>query len=173
MKKFGRAGSTLATVLAAAIVLAIVSTTGAVAGSLITSKRIKNNTIKSIDVRNGTLKGIDVKDGSLTGADIADGSLSNQDINVLFATVNANGSLANSSGGVTSSNFALGQYDVNFGRDVSQCAFVASPADPGAGSASSRQINVADRSNPQAVFVNTETSDGTNIDESFHLVVVC
>lgn len=92
MKKFGRAGSTLVTVLAAAIVLAIVSTTGAVAGSLITSKRIKNNTIKSIDVRNEALKGIDVKNGSLTGAEIADGSLTGAEI--------ANGSL--SSGDFTS-----------------------------------------------------------------------
>lgn len=71
MRKFGKAGSTLATVLAAAIVLAIVSTTGAVAGSLITSKQIKNNTIKSKDVKNNNLKGIDIADGSLAKDDLA------------------------------------------------------------------------------------------------------
>jgi hypothetical protein len=79
MRKFGKAGSTLATVLAAAIVLAIVSTTGAVAGSLITSKQIKNNTIKSKDVKDGSLKGVDVTDGSLSGADITNGSLGSSD----------------------------------------------------------------------------------------------
>ncbi len=56
MKLFGRAGSTFATVIAAVVVLAIASTSGAVAGGLITSKQIKNNTIKSKDVKNGTLK---------------------------------------------------------------------------------------------------------------------
>jgi hypothetical protein len=80
MKKFGRAGSTFGTVVAAAIVLTIATTGGAVAGGLITSKQIKNNTIKSIDVRNGTLTGVDVADGSLGGADIADGSVGSADI---------------------------------------------------------------------------------------------
>ena len=80
MKTFGRTGSTFVTVVVAAIVLAIISTTGAVAGSLITSKRIKNNTIKSIDVRNGTLQGVDVKDGNLTGADLANGSVTGADL---------------------------------------------------------------------------------------------
>jgi hypothetical protein len=71
MNRFGRAGSTFVTVVAAAIVLAIATTSGAVAGSLITSKKIKNNTIKSIDVRDGTLKGVDVADGALGKADLA------------------------------------------------------------------------------------------------------
>lgn len=71
MNRFGRAGSTFVTVIAAVIVLAIATTSGAVAGSLITSKKIKNNTIKSIDVRDGALKGVDVADGSLGKADLA------------------------------------------------------------------------------------------------------
>jgi hypothetical protein len=80
MKKFGRAGSTFATVMIAAIVLALVGTTGAVAGGLITSKKIKDNTIKSRDVRNGNLTGVDIADGSLTGADVADGSVGTADL---------------------------------------------------------------------------------------------
>lgn len=80
MKKFGRAGSTFGTVIAAAVVLAVATTGGAVAGGLVTSAKIKNNTIKSIDVRNGTLTGTDVADGSLGGADIANGSLSGADL---------------------------------------------------------------------------------------------
>jgi hypothetical protein len=80
MKKFGRAGSTLATVVIAAVVLAIVGASGAVAGGLITSLKIKNNTIKSIDVRDNALKSVDVTNGSLTGADVANGSLTQQDL---------------------------------------------------------------------------------------------
>ena len=80
MKKFGRAGSTFATVMIAAIVLALVGTTGAIAGGLITSKRIKDNTIKSRDVRDGNLTGTDIADGSLGGADLADGSVGTADL---------------------------------------------------------------------------------------------
>jgi hypothetical protein len=76
MKKFGRAGSTFATVVVAAIVLALVGATGAVAGGLITSKKIKDNTIKSRDVRNGALTGVDVADGSLGAVDLSAGTLS-------------------------------------------------------------------------------------------------
>ena len=75
LKKFGRAGTTFGTVVAAALVLAVATTGGAVAGGLITSKQIKNNTIKSIDVRDGNLTGADVKDGGLTSADLAAGTI--------------------------------------------------------------------------------------------------
>ena len=80
MRKFGRAGSTFGTVVAAALVIAVASTGGAVAGGLITSKQIKNNTIKSIDVRDGNLTGTDIADGSIGSGDIADGSVGSADI---------------------------------------------------------------------------------------------
>jgi hypothetical protein len=80
MKKFGRAGSTFATVVIAAIVIAIVGASGAVAGGLITSKKIKDNTIKSRDVRDGNLTGTDIANGSLTGGDLADGSVAGSDV---------------------------------------------------------------------------------------------
>jgi hypothetical protein len=80
MNKLGRTSSTFVTVIVAAIVIAIVGASGAVAGGLITSKKIKNNTIKSIDVKDGTLTGTDVADGSLGGADLADGSVAKADI---------------------------------------------------------------------------------------------
>jgi hypothetical protein len=80
MKKFGRAGSTFGTVIAAVVILALAGTTGAVAGGLITSKKIKNETIKSIDVKNGNLQGVDIADGSLSGADIANGSIGAADL---------------------------------------------------------------------------------------------
>lgn len=173
MKRFGRGGTIFTSVVAGAAVLAVLGTSTAVAAGLVTSKQIKNGTIKSIDVKNESLKGVDILDGSLTGADVANGSLtgadvkdfslSNQDVGVLFATVNANGSLNASSGGVTSSSEGTGQYEVDFGRDVRGCAFVATPADPSDGNADDRQINVADRQfNFNGVWVDTENSAGTD-----------
>lgn len=135
MKQFSRTTKTFTTVVAGATVLAVFGTGTAVAGGLITSKKIQNNTIKSIDVkdnnlkgkdvRDGTLTGADVADSSLTGADIADGSLSNRDVNVYFARVAADGTLADSSGGVTSSKPQTGEYVVDFGRRVDKCAVTA------------------------------------------------
>lgn len=135
MKKFGRAGSTFATVMIAVVVLAIVSTTGAVAGSLITSKRIKNNTIKSIDVRDNNLKGVDILNGSIAGADVANGSLSSSDFTsspaglargYLYSgnpdpaldtpvDLTASDYAYNSAGGtLTRTRTAVGRYTVNF-----------------------------------------------------------
>jgi hypothetical protein len=57
--------SSVTTVAATAVVLAIASTGGAVAGGLVTSAKIKNNTIKSIDVRNGSLTGADLAPGTI------------------------------------------------------------------------------------------------------------
>jgi hypothetical protein len=184
MKKLGRTSSTFTTVVAGAAVLAVFGTGTAVAGGLITSAKIKNNTIKSIDVRNNNLKsvdildnsltGTDILDGSLTGGDIADFSLSNQDVGVLFATVNTDGTLANSSGGVTSLNVSAGQYEVDFGRDVAQCAFTATLANPGGGVPAPGYIVAADRGlNVEAVFVETSNDASAATNRSFHLLVVC
>jgi hypothetical protein len=162
------------TVIAAATILAVFGGGAAVAGGLITSAKIKDNTILSRDVHNNALAGVDVRDSSLTGADIADGSLSNGDISVYYATVAANAALVDQSGGVHVSKINTGTYAVDFGRNVTSCAFSATVGSP-TSSADEGQINVADRSgNANAVFVRTETEDGTaNQDHGFHLVVVC
>jgi hypothetical protein len=57
--------SSVTTVVGAAVVLAVATSGGAVAGGLVTSAKIKNNTIKSIDVRNGTLTGADIAPGTI------------------------------------------------------------------------------------------------------------
>src|SRR5687768_327495 len=49
--------------IAAAAILALGASTGAVAGSLITSSQIKNNTIRSADVKNGAIKMRDLAPG--------------------------------------------------------------------------------------------------------------
>ena len=170
----------------------------------IRSVDIRNDAIKSVDILNSTLTSADVLDETLTDADLASGSvgqleiqtdgvaateiqdnsidsgevvdfqLSNQDVGVLFAQVNADGSLANSSGNVTSGRVgANGSYEVDFAWNIVSCAFVATVGPSGAGSAVG-EVNVADRSgNAEAVFVDTNTSDGSLADKPFSLIVVC
>jgi hypothetical protein len=184
MKKTTGRRSVLTTVVAGAAVLTLFGTGTAVAGGLITSAKIKNNTIKSIDVRNGTLKGIDVADGgltgadiannSLTGADVADGSLSNQDVGVLFAQISASAAVDNSSGGVTATHIGTGAYEVDFGRNVQGCAFVATQGSDGVGNASGGIMGVTDRLfNAEAVFVTVHNDAGTAVDLPFQILAVC
>ena len=204
MKKLGRAGSTFGTVVAAAVVIAVASNGGAVAGGLITSKQIKNNTIKSIDVRDGNLTGTAVADGSISGPDVADGSissadiadgsvtggdvadssltgndvqdfsLSNQDVGVLWAQINSNGTVANSSGGVTASHLLTGDYEVDWGRNVQSCAFVATQGEDGIGGAVGAIMGVTDRlGNANGTFVTVRDNTNTLVDRAFQVMAVC
>jgi hypothetical protein len=184
MKKFNRAGKTFTTVVAGALVLGVFGTGTAVAGGLITSAKIKNNTVKSIDVKNNNLKGVDVLDGgltgadvangSLTGADVADGSLSNQDVNVLFASVNSDGTVAASSGGVTVSKPATGRYGVRFPQNIKNCAVTATPANTAGPFVPIGVIGIGDELNhPEGAYVWTKDTAEVDDDMGFHLVVVC
>ncbi len=165
---------------------------------------IKNDGVKSVDIRDGEVTSADVLDDSLTAADLAgdsvgfseiqtdavqateiadnsidageivDFGLSNQDVGVLFAEVQANGTLDNSSGNVSVIKLgATGNYEVDFGRSIDFCTAVATIGPSGGGSAAG-QVNVADRGgNAEAVFVDTNNAAGTATDLPFRLVVVC
>ena len=174
MKQLNRTAKTFTTVVAGATVLAVFGTGTAVAGGLITSAKIKNNTVKSIDLRNNTLKSVDVRDGALTGADVADGSLSNQDVNVLFASINADGTVANSSGGVTVSKPATGRYAVRFNQNIKECAFTATPANTAGPFVPIGVIGIGDELNhPEGAYLWTKDTAEADKDMGFHLVVVC
>lgn len=160
-----------------------VITNAMLAPNAVTGDKVADNSIGSADV--APLHGdIDIIDNSITTFDLADNSvdsdevldfgLSNEDIGVLFAQVNADGTLANASAiTVTSTRLGTGQFQVDFGRNISACAFVATIGPYNAGAAAG-EIDVADRSgNVEAVFVRTHNSAGTLTDEPFQLAVVC
>src|SRR5690349_18840950 len=138
MKKINK--SRFATVVAGAAVLAVFGGGTAVAGSLITSAQIANGTIVGLDVKNSSLTGSDVKGSSLTGSDvkgnsltgydIKNGSLSNADISVFNVSVEADGDVAYSSGGITVDHFTEGGYHVTLPRSVQACTVTATPASP-------------------------------------------
>ncbi|MBL8776455.1 MAG: hypothetical protein JNK12_11000 [Acidimicrobiales bacterium] len=155
---------------------------------------IRDGNVTSADVLDQSIDDVDLATDSVTGdetapnsvgteeiatggvgsAEVLDFGLSNQDVGVLFAQVAANGTLDNSSGGgVSAVRLGAGQYSVDFGRDVSACAFTATIGPSGTGSATG-SINVADRAvSVQAVFVGTGDSAGAFADRPFQLVVVC
>jgi hypothetical protein len=82
------------TLVVAAVVLALGTTSGAVAGSLVTSREIADNTIRSVDVRNDTLRTGDVRDGTLHSVVVRDGTLETEDLSAsTLSFLRANGAL--------------------------------------------------------------------------------
>jgi len=156
-----------------------------VADGGLTGTDVADGGLTGDDIANGSLKGdLEIEDNSITTFDLAENSvdsdevldfgLSNEDIGVLFALVNADGTLAASSGGVTSLRIVAGQYEVDFGRNVSQCAPLATQGNSGAGTPIGGIMGVADRGgNAEAVFVSVIDDDGAFVDRSFVLIVVC
>ncbi|HET6656473.1 MAG TPA: hypothetical protein VFG61_01125 [Gaiellaceae bacterium] len=140
----------------------------AVATTLVTSAGIKDKTIQNRDMASGAVDSRVVKDKSIQSADLAPKA------KAAWAHVNADGTLARSSGGVTSSSLGVdGQYSVNFGRNVSECAYVAT-IDYG-DSANEGEVSVAPRDgNANAVFVQTFLfSPAMDADMPFYLAVFC
>ena len=94
---------------------------------------------------------------------------------VLYATINADGSVARSLAlGAGTARLAAGQYQVIFSQDMQGCAYVATIGNAGAGSATQGTVDVALRAgNNSGVFVETKTLAGAFEDRPFHLVVTC
>jgi hypothetical protein len=88
----------------------------------------------------------------------------------MWAVVNANGSIPNSSDpAILSFQQALvGTYEIKFPKDISQCAYTATLS-----AGSFGEVNVFD-SQPQRVLVTIVNSAGTDgIAHAFYLVVNC
>jgi hypothetical protein len=136
---------------------------------------LQANSVGSSEIATDAVQATEVANDSIDAGEIVDFGLSNQDVGVLFAQVNADSTLANSSGGVTTVNPAgVGTYEVDFGRNISGCAFTATQGDAGAGSSIGAIIGVTDRSgNAEAVFVSVKTDTGAAVDRGFQLIVVC
>jgi hypothetical protein len=117
----------------------------------------------------------DVAANAVNGSDVVNFSLSNQDIGVLFAEVNSNGTLANSSGGgVTTTSFGSGNYDVDFARNIAACTAVATLGFSTGSLLPPGEVSLTDTpGNAESVSVVTWDSDGTSANKPFRLVVVC
>ena len=93
---------------------------------------------------------------------------------MLFAQVNADGTVANSSGGVTVTKVGVGTYAVDYARNISSCAFVTTQGEAGAGGAGGAITGITDRAgNVEATFTTTRTNANVLADRAFQQVVVC
>jgi hypothetical protein len=147
------------------------------AGGGLGPQDLASSSVGSPEIATDAVAATEIQNDSIDSGEIVDFGLSNQDIGVLFAEVNSTGSLNNSSGGgVTVTKIGAagsGTYEVDFARNIALCTAVAT-----LGGATTTtflgEVNVADRAgNNEAVFVDTNNSDGTAADKAFRLVVVC
>ena len=155
-------------VLAVVVELFVVGLSSADATTLVTSAGIKDHTIKNVDIASSAVDSRVVKDKSIVSADLAPKA------RAAWAHINADGTLARSSGGVTSASLGVDrQYSINFGRDGSKCAYVAT-IDYG-DSANEGEVSVAPSDgNTKAVFVQTYLfSPAMDANMPFYLAVFC
>jgi hypothetical protein len=155
-------------VLAVVVALLVVGLSSAVATTLVTSATIKDHTIKNVDIASDAVDSRVVKNKSLTLGDLA------VKARPAWAHVAANGTVLRSSGGVTATSLGVdGQYSVNFGRDVSKCAYVATI--DFSDSANEGEVSVAPSDgNTKAVFVQTYLfSPAMDANMPFYLAVFC
>ena len=139
--------------------------TADLANGAVTNAKLKNSAVNSAKVKNGTLEVAD-----LSGAALAD----LRSPSIMWGVVNANGTLARGTAGVTSQYSGASFYTVTFPRDVTQCVYEAtiggvSNVYPGHGEISTYSANLR----PNAVTVVTHDSAGSFSDRSFHVVVTC
>ena len=156
-------------VLAVVVTLLVVGLSSAVATTLVTSAGIRDHTIKNVDIASGAVDSRVVKDKSIVSGDLAPKA------RAAWAHINADGTLARSSGGVTSASLGVdGQYSVNFARDVSNCAYVAT-IDYSTGGYEGEVSVAPGEDSLKAVFVQTFLfgSPGMDADMPFYLAVFC
>jgi hypothetical protein len=136
--------------------------------------QIALNAVGTPEIATDGVGATEISNDSIDSGEIVDFGLSNQDVGVLFAQVNSDGTIANSSGGVTGTRIGAGTYEVDFGRNIQSCAYVMTQGEAAAGGAGGAITGVTDRSgNAEAVFATTRTNANALADRAFQLVVVC
>jgi hypothetical protein len=175
-----------------ALFVALTGTAVATTSALITGKSIKNGSITGLDIKNKSLTSADIK-GELRGpsgpsgaqgAPGAKGDKGEQGIQgpqgpgARWALVNANGTIAEQSGGISVTSSATnGGYWINFGSDISRkMVLVSVRAFDGYAQALQCAGPTGVGCNPGGdtnhVFVYTHNADGTPADHAFYVAVV-
>ena len=135
------------------------------------------NSVGPSEIASDAVTAIDIAANAVGFSEVADFNLTNQDVGVLFAEVNANGTLANQCAGcgVTSGRIATGVYTVDFARNIwTTCTAVATLGPPGLESQATGMVEVQDDgASVEAVFVETYDRNGAYADRAFRLIVVC
>jgi hypothetical protein len=99
-------------------------------------------------------------------ADWASGRKGKPAAKVAFAVVREDGVLLRGKGATGAEQTGTGSYEVTFDRPISQCAWVATPIDPGL-------VTTVDSNVSTTVLVDTFSAAGAETDLTFSLQVAC
>jgi hypothetical protein len=178
-----------------ALFVALTGTAVATTSALITGANIKNGSITGADVKNKSLTSADVKGQlrgprGLSGAPGAQGAKGDkggkgdkedkgdQGPGARWALINANGTIAEQSGGISvTSSAGNGGYWINFGSDISRkMVHVSIRAFEGYAQAlqcaGPTGVGCSPGGDTSHVFVYTHNADGTPVDHAFYVAVV-
>jgi len=158
-----------------------------IANNAVTTAKVLDDSLGNLDLKAGSVRATEVANGSLTGADIQDSSITLDDTDglaessdIIWAVVNADGTVSRSSEPATAAAEGDGDYEVFFTgqgaldgcasiAQISKPSFEEIPPDPGPGEAATNQGEEVSG----AVDVRTFDSAGTPADSSFTVFVLC
>lgn len=149
-------------------------TTNKLADNAVTEPKIANDAVTGAKVKESSLGEVPSAANAVNAANAQNvGGKSVNDL-AMWAFVNSNGTLARSSGGITSSQAGTGSYNVNFPRTINTCAANATNAAVnGAPNPLPAQIALA-ALDADTVRVQTGTAaDGTLANDQFMIIVTC
>lgn len=139
---------------------------------------IKANRVKSKHVRNRGLRGIDLRQNSVKGRHVDESTLTGVRAgNVVWAVVNDRDGNNNarvvraSRAGVTATEGNVAR--VNFGFDVSRCAWLATRGSPNVSSEPRGYAQTRGGGSSTVVRVPVRNANGGLVDGDFHLAVIC
>ncbi|MGD9571971.1 MAG: hypothetical protein AB7V62_08815 [Thermoleophilia bacterium] len=136
-----------------------------------TTAQIASNAITTVKVADAAITTVKVADAAITEAKLA-AALANK--LPKWGVVNADGSLARGSTGVTSLRVNAGNYRVAFGQDVSQCSWTGVQLEVTAANLGNIGIEL-DVTDPTRLFVRTTdaAAPGATADRAFSVQVAC
>lgn len=153
---------------------------GAYAAAKIDSRDIEDDSVKSKDIKDEKLKNKDFKEETLKGEKIDEASLVGVKAGNVLSAVIANPTGASNAtveragqAGTTVTEAPGNAVLVDFGRDVTQCAYVATRGAPGTAIEDPGFAETGLGNTNNRVTVRTRDDAGVAEDGNFHLVVVC
>ena len=199
MRAFLRFRPSPALVVASIALLVALTGTGIAA----VQQLVPRNSVGTAQLREGAVTTSKLRQGSVTTNKIKNGSVGVRDLSFrairrirvkgprgatgpagpagapgvvtrLWAVVNASGSIARGAGTTSAGRLGVGQYEVIFGQDVTNCSYIATVGDAGNISGNLGMAITGRRpGNANGVRVNTRSQTGPAADRGFHLLVVC
>ncbi len=171
-------------VAGAALLIALSDTGWATVSQLVPrnsvgTAQLRNNAVTSAKVKNGQIRLADLhrtarRPGPRGPRGLAGPAGPAGAVTRLWAVMNASGSIARGAGTTSAGRLGAGVYEVVFGQNVTNCAFVASVGDSGEATGANGAATVTRRAgNANGVRVETRNLGNALADRGFHLIVVC